>query len=380
MRIKLPKVWRREAGDTLIEVTMALSILSTVLISSTVIATQAFRTGQTARERTSIAVTAQGQMEAVRAFRDNNSWDNFLNGKSGAAPEAFNGMLMSNASTSNCRVKAPCLHMQAGSGPTYLPEGGLMNGPMATSYIEIVSTPDAGPNPDNLKVTINYGFDDLSGNKFTGHITGSFTNLRAGPPPTPVPVVLPCGGVSTDVVLVLDMSFSMTKQWQSGQTRVEQSKRLAKVFVDSVMKNNTNRLGIVEFSSDGDTVSGFTSNASSLKSDIDDMNIGSGTNYRAGMEEAVDLLDSARPNANRTIVFLSDGSDDDPSRNGPIVMQMIDDLPSNTSVYTIAVTSSDYDSSTLENMPSNGGFYSDAKSPSALERAYESISGVITCN
>src|SRR4051812_29097292 len=79
-RIKLPKAWRREAGDTLIEVTIALSILATVLISSTVIATKAFRTGQSARERTTLAMASQGQMEDLRAFRDNNTWDHFLAG------------------------------------------------------------------------------------------------------------------------------------------------------------------------------------------------------------------------------------------------------------------------------------------------------------
>jgi len=66
-----------ERGDTLIEVTFALAILGFVLMSSTVIAMTAFRTGQTARERTQVAAEAQEQMEALRSFRDNHTWDEF---------------------------------------------------------------------------------------------------------------------------------------------------------------------------------------------------------------------------------------------------------------------------------------------------------------
>src|SRR4051812_27354890 len=79
--MKLPR-WRHlgEAGDTLIEVTIALTILSVVLSSAVVIATRATRLGVTAQERTSISDEAQGQMEALRGFRDNHTWKEFLDG------------------------------------------------------------------------------------------------------------------------------------------------------------------------------------------------------------------------------------------------------------------------------------------------------------
>src|ERR1041384_7189661 len=72
-----------QRGDTLIEVTFALAILGFVLLGSTAIATTAFRTGQTARERTQVSTAAQQQMEALRSFRDNHPWSEFRVGNGG---------------------------------------------------------------------------------------------------------------------------------------------------------------------------------------------------------------------------------------------------------------------------------------------------------
>ncbi len=175
---------RREAGDTLIEVTMALSILSMVLISSTVIAAQSFRLGQTARERTTVSTAAQAQMESVRAFRDNNTWDHFLHGTPG-----YRGMLSAASATGCSDTTVNCMHMVAGANPTFTPVDGTMTGPVPTSLIEVVAVP--GANPDILDVTVNYWFESLSGGKAVGHIKTSFSNLKTGPAPTPPPVVLP---------------------------------------------------------------------------------------------------------------------------------------------------------------------------------------------
>lgn len=67
-----------ERGDTLVEVTFALAIMSSVIIGATYVATQAFRLGMTARERTQLVNIAIEQSEALRSFRDNNAWTTFL--------------------------------------------------------------------------------------------------------------------------------------------------------------------------------------------------------------------------------------------------------------------------------------------------------------
>ena len=61
---------RRQAGDTLIEVTLALTILALVLVSSMALATRAFRLGQAAKENTAAANLIQQQAESLRNYRD----------------------------------------------------------------------------------------------------------------------------------------------------------------------------------------------------------------------------------------------------------------------------------------------------------------------
>lgn len=77
----LPRQWA-QCGDTLIEVTIALTILSTVITSAYVVANRAYLTGQTARERSALAARAQQQGEALQTFRDETTWAEFQTGNS----------------------------------------------------------------------------------------------------------------------------------------------------------------------------------------------------------------------------------------------------------------------------------------------------------
>lgn len=75
---------RSERGDTLVEVTFALGIMTTVLIGSTVIATKAFQLSATAKYRTQLVNAAVEQAEALRSYRDNTpTWAQFVSGING---------------------------------------------------------------------------------------------------------------------------------------------------------------------------------------------------------------------------------------------------------------------------------------------------------
>src|SRR6266702_3861781 len=102
---------KSQRGDTLIEVTFALAILGTVLLGSTAIAAAAFRTGQTARERTQVAEVAQQQMEALRSFRDNHTWAEFEGGSSCGSAGGYCGV--NQVLTTNCSYNPAlrCFHM-----------------------------------------------------------------------------------------------------------------------------------------------------------------------------------------------------------------------------------------------------------------------------
>lgn len=69
-----------ERGDTLVEVVMALGILSLVLVSSYALATGTFRLGRGAGDRTQAVNYLQQQAEVLRLYRDNTAdWSTFQN-------------------------------------------------------------------------------------------------------------------------------------------------------------------------------------------------------------------------------------------------------------------------------------------------------------
>ena len=82
---------RAQRGDTLIEVTLALAILASVIASTTALAASAFRLGQNARQRTEAASLMQQASEMLRNQRDSAisqgpaGWGTFLNSQFGLA-------------------------------------------------------------------------------------------------------------------------------------------------------------------------------------------------------------------------------------------------------------------------------------------------------
>lgn len=177
---------KSERGDTLIEVTMALAIIAMVLLSATLITTKAFRLGQTARERTILVEAAQVQVEALRSFRDNHTWTEFLGGGTISGVN-YNGALNGSAGGPvACKASATCFHMASrtfsASAKEYVPTGGSSAGPVPTSYIEIAVTPSPGTPPASVDVVVSYGYQELGGNtQNVGHIKTTLTNIDFKP-------------------------------------------------------------------------------------------------------------------------------------------------------------------------------------------------------
>lgn len=130
-----------DRGDTLIEVSLALAILSFVVVGATVLTENAFRLGQTADERTQISEAAQQQLEALHSFRDNHTWtptasSEFQYGSSCGAPGGYcgvvNGQGPTNLNHVLCRASTNCFHMEAVGAP-------------GTEWV-----PTAGPLPQSL--------------------------------------------------------------------------------------------------------------------------------------------------------------------------------------------------------------------------------------
>lgn len=71
------KFFKQQSGDTLIEVTIAITIVATILTSAIALSTRAVRLGIAARERSQAAQLLQQQAEGLRALRDTKSWSDF---------------------------------------------------------------------------------------------------------------------------------------------------------------------------------------------------------------------------------------------------------------------------------------------------------------
>jgi Tfp pilus assembly protein PilV len=174
---------RPERGDTLIEVTFALSILSFVLLGSTALASTAFRIGQTAKERSQVADAAQQQMEALRSFRDNHSWSEFQNG----SPGVYYGINTVPPAACNFNPLRVCFHMEpqpTTAGTTeYVPIAGSTNANVPTSIIEISAVPNLAAQQCGYDFELHYTFTVAGGgnsgsNSASNQIETRLVNLK----------------------------------------------------------------------------------------------------------------------------------------------------------------------------------------------------------
>lgn len=128
--------------------------------------------------------------------------------------------------------------------------------------------------------------------------------------------------VKLDVVFVIDQSSSMREAIEGGTNRTDAVQDAVKTLVDSFQSNKALdvRYGLVHFASDllsdnekkyyqdGITTIPWTKDTQSI---IDAAGIpadlNKGTNYQAGLIETRGLLLDSRPNAQRYVIFLSDG-------------------------------------------------------------------------
>jgi uncharacterized protein YegL/type II secretory pathway pseudopilin PulG len=349
---------RSERGDTLLEVVFALAILSMVLLSTTLVVTKSYRIGQTARERTIVSMFAQDHVEAVRNFRDNRKWRDFLYGENGS-----NGILNTAVSTS-CRVTSPCMHMNLTTG---LPVDGGTTSIVPTSYVEIVATPDDPVTPTKVNITVNYGFDNLGGGAAnTNHISTTFADL------TPQPQTSACFNPS-DIMMVLDYSGSMNWAWQTGP-RLDKQIEVAHNFIDNV-SIGYNRAGIVTFHSFATLQSPLTYDIAALHASVPGSASGTGTNYLPGLNAAdAQLASSAR----KVVVFISDGQNTDDSL--AVIAKANQMKADSISIYTIAISPDNTYYATLAAMAGGpSGSFVSADQESELTAQMNVIANSLEC-
>jgi hypothetical protein len=181
---------RNERGDTLIEVVFALAILTFVLLGSTLLTTEAFRLGQTARERTTVSDAAQQQMEALRSFRDNHTWDEFVNGQNCGGLGGYCGVESPQSQGLACQYTTPCFHMvnvaDAFAAKEWVPAPGDVAAAVPTSEIEINTQTPVNAQACGFDFTLHYSFVPLGGSAALPDynvLQTRLVNLTYTPPP-----------------------------------------------------------------------------------------------------------------------------------------------------------------------------------------------------
>ena len=109
--------------------------------------------------------------------------------------------------------------------------------------------------------------------------------------------------VEKDVALVLDVSGSMDGR------PLEETKNAAGQFVDVALENGA-ECALVTYDNEAQTLSGFSSDGATLRSEALGLDSGGGTNIEDGLAQAAALL-AARSQSAQYIVLMSDGEPND---------------------------------------------------------------------
>lgn len=107
------------------------------------------------------------------------------------------------------------------------------------------------------------------------------------------------------IVLLLDISDSMEEN-----DRLASEKKAAVTFCEAVTKNTNDKIAIVAFDYSTSLKCDFTNDFQTLKSAVDDIKIGGGTDFYSALELADELLVNAASSGavfERNIVLCSDG-------------------------------------------------------------------------
>jgi len=164
---------RKERGDTLIEVTIALSILATVISSGYVMANRAYNIGQAARERSQVINLAQAQIEQLKNFRDTHTWDYFLNDSSYGLKTVMAG------STCPSGI-SQCFHMIPATiaGVTqYVPAKDSQTLPGTGGTIAFTGTPGS-PDPDVADLQVKFDFPLRGGGDAVNNTSVKLVNIE----------------------------------------------------------------------------------------------------------------------------------------------------------------------------------------------------------
>lgn len=126
-----------------------------------------------------------------------------------------------------------------------------------------------------------------------------------------------------DVVLIIDKSGSMDDSWGWRSTRLKEVKSIITKnggLADTILNNENidGRMAVVSFAgsqgfmwdeawNDADIAQGWTDSSWQLNQSVNNIRANGGTNWQAGLRTAKKVLQSSRSDAQKIVIFLSDG-------------------------------------------------------------------------
>ena len=200
---------------------------------------------------------------------------------------------------------------------------------------------------------------------------------------------LTCGTSPSDAMLVIDRSGSMNDQAGTTGTKISNAKIAASNFVDILAQNVKNTVGLATFETAGALNSALTANYSSVKTQINAINTGSGTCVECGINKANQEISlHKRAGFKNVVVLLTDGLAnhvDGNTNEVPVATAEQKALTAaanghstNGTIYYTIGLGSDVNSTFLTKLAENsGGQYYYSPSTDQLNSIYQQISEIL---
>lgn len=182
------------------------------------------------------------------------------------------------------------------------------------------------------------------------------------------------GSGDVDIMLVLDVSGSMTDPGTTGKTKVDEAKDAAFEFLNVIDPNY--RVGLISFSTTAQLEAGLTKDRGTLQNKVSQLSASGETALGDGIGLGIEEFSRSGRQGARYIVLMTDGLSNQSSKYTP---ERARNLAKNEGIIVHSVAfGSDADALLLKEISSQtGGIYSFAATGADLVKAFGQIAEVI---